>query len=73
MTVAELIKKLNGMDKSMSVVVQGYESGYDDVTDIRSISVRLNANEEEYLGRHEEVREGESGKAVILLASNRRQ
>jgi hypothetical protein len=40
MTVAELIAKLSELDPSMRVVVNGYETGFDVVSTIRTITVQ---------------------------------
>lgn len=40
MTVAELIAKLSELDSSMRVVVNGYETGFDVASTIRTISVQ---------------------------------
>ncbi len=40
MTVDELIEKLSGLDPSMRVVVNGYETGFDVLNTIRLISVK---------------------------------
>lgn len=72
MTVEELIKKLSTYDNSLRVTVQGYEGGYDDVIDIKEMNLILDWNKEEYLGRHEEAVENNTGQGVLLLVSNRR-
>lgn len=40
MNVAELIAKLSNLDQSMRVVVNGYETGFDEVVEIQTIEVR---------------------------------
>ena len=56
MTVAELIAKLQEMPQDARVVVDGYEGGLEDVSNVNTISVVLNGNRPgfEYYGPHEE-------------------
>ena len=42
MTVAELIVRLNQAPPNAKVVVRGYENGYNDVLELRSLFVRPN-------------------------------
>ena len=47
MKVKELIQKLSQYDPEMRVVVDGYECGYDEVDEIRTIHIAPNPNVEE--------------------------
>lgn len=61
MTVEELIDRLQGYDKNMMVVVDGYEGGYNPVHDVEVLMIELNANEGiGYYGIHGDVERGKS-------------
>lgn len=66
MNVKELIEILEKYPPDMRVVVEGYEDGYDDITIIKELSIKLNANKEFYYGAHAEIEEG--GVSALLLA-----
>lgn len=55
MTVAELIEKLNELDPALEVYVKGYEGGYDDVKQIKPITVCKNYHNDWYYGKHEDI------------------
>jgi hypothetical protein len=42
--VKELIEKLRDFDPEMRVIVDGYESGFDDVRHVTTLGIELNAN-----------------------------
>lgn len=77
MNVAELIAKLSDLDPSLRVVVNGYETGFDLVNDIRTINVQPYQPQQtgafgawqtekpmEWAG---ELEQCESGEQVVLL------
>ena len=70
MTVEELIDMLAKVDKSLQVVVQGYEGGLDDVTGVYHLNISRNVNEPEYYGRHEPTEK--QGTPAVQILSNRR-
>jgi hypothetical protein len=57
MTVAELIDSLGCYPADMIVVIDGYESGVEDITTskIRDIAIIRDVNTEGYYGPHEEA------------------
>lgn len=58
MTVKELIERLSTIeDKSIRVMVKGYEGGVDDIINNTPaiIHVALDVNDEWYYGKHERV------------------
>ena len=71
MTIEELINRLSKLDKSLPVVVCGYEGGFDDVIDLNVVNLDMNINHEEYMGRHEESQE-RTGIDAVFLRPNRR-
>ena len=64
MTVYELIEKLQKLEPTLEVYVNGYEGGYDDVEKIEHIEVCKNFYYDEwYYGNHEDfnaVRKGDN-------------
>jgi len=55
MTVQELIQHLEKLDPNTRVIIRGYEGGYNDITNIADIPIKLNVNTAWYYGVHEEV------------------
>ncbi len=54
MIVSELIILLNTFDKSLPVVIRGYESGVNDVSRVIPVYIERNAHTEDYYGQHEQ-------------------
>ena len=52
MTVKELIAQLSGLPGDSRVLVQGYEDGYDDISDIRSLLVQKQDDPAWYYGKY---------------------
>ena len=69
MKVSELIKNLQELPQNDHVVVQGYEDGFDDVSMIMPVSIKLGAEKKWYNGRYDGVDEGE--KAVLIFGISR--
>lgn len=67
MTVAELIELLKKCDQSARVVTTGYEGGYCDINELVPIRLKLNVNDEWYLGPHEPTgTKGDGVDAIVL-------
>ena len=58
MTVQELIDALQNCPKDMMVVISGYEGGYNDMSGLKTIRLKLNSNTAWWYGSHETCREG---------------
>ena len=69
MNIKELITELQKFPEPTRVLIQGYEDGYDTVTDVKQIIVKLGEDKAWYNGKYEEVNEGE--KAVVILSKDR--
>ena len=70
MTVKELIEKLSGLPGDSRVLVQGYEDGYDDISDIRSLLVQKQVDPAWYYGKYNSsTRRGEQ--AVLLFGRSK--
>ena len=60
MKVKELIEELQKLDPEKMVVTAGYEGGYQEISGVGEIRLKLNVNVETwYYGDHEEDEEGE--------------
>jgi len=59
MKVKELIAKLQKLDPEKIVVNHGYEGGYDEISGVGEIRLRLNANTAWFYGKHEEDKDWE--------------
>lgn len=66
MTVRELIEKLQAMPQDVVVVVDGYEGGVEEPTQVRAAFITRNANEPEdwFFGHHEVA---EAGEPVVYI------
>lgn len=73
MTVSELIAALQSYPSDTRVVV-GYETGYDDVTEVREIHIVPEANPAWYNGRYDNAppeRANQAERAVLVYGRNR--
>lgn len=55
MKIKDLIEILSQFNPETRVIVAGYEAGFNDITDIKLIQIKLNVNKEWYYGAHEEL------------------
>lgn len=55
MTVKDLIQRLSIEDQEMRIVVDGYETGYDEVDKIHCVKGVPNHNKKEWEGEFDEV------------------
>ncbi len=69
-TAAELIEKLKQFPSDTRIVVAGYEDGFNDINELRSINIKLNANKQWHEGTHAESKDAHAIKAVALLGKN---
>ncbi len=71
MTTTELIEKLKQFPSDTIVVVSGYEDGYNDIYAVKQISLKLNANKEEYCGAHTDYIGEDAIPAIFLWGENK--
>jgi len=71
MTVAELIVRLNQAPPDSKVVVRGYENGYNDVVELRSLSVRQNPEANWYDGEYELSKSTDGIEAIEIYGENK--
>jgi hypothetical protein len=57
MTVQELIEKLQFLDPELSVFIDGYEGGCNDLSEVEDIEVIREVNEKWYYGSHEKIKD----------------
>jgi len=70
MTAQELIEILKTYPADLRVVVNGYETGYDDLesTSVRLEKIALNAGKEDYEGGHESARFAKKSNCKVVEA-----
>ncbi len=71
MTVHELAQLLKNFPSNMLVAVDGYEDGFDNAVNTKTISLALNANDEWYYGRHRQSK-NEGAMEAVLIKGDRR-
>jgi hypothetical protein len=74
MTVSELIAALQSYPPDTRVVVLGYESGYDDITEVREMGIVPGVNPAWYNGRYDNAppeRADQAERAVLVYGRNR--
>jgi hypothetical protein len=67
MKVKELIERLQQLDPEKMVVMHGYEDGYDEISEIEPISLRLNVNTAWYYGKHDRCDSPDATQAILIL------
>ena len=70
MTIQELIEKLKTFPPDIKVVVRGYEDGYNDISDIREVAIKLNASEYWWDGQHGDTKDVDAIRAIELAGLN---
>jgi hypothetical protein len=73
MTVKEMRALLKNFPEDMRLVSDGYNYGYDDISELAIIKVKLDTNvgEEWYGGRHRIARDGDIHNIVDVLCIGR--
>ena len=71
MIIEELIQQLKRYPKNSLVTVQGYEDGYDEVTNVREISIKPNTSHEWYNGKYINSDNAASETAVLIFSTDR--
>lgn len=65
MTIKELKEKLNSYPDNLRVLVDGYESGFSEISEIKKIKVKLNVHTESYYSPHEDTEDADMNVVVI--------
>ena len=71
MTVKELKEKLVSFDDDLIVLVSGYEDGFNDISEIRKLKIKLNVNKRWFEGAHEESDDADTREAIAFLVNNK--
>ncbi|MCX6238222.1 MAG: hypothetical protein NTY07_11820 [Bacteroidia bacterium] len=71
MTVGELIISLNQAPPNAKVIVRGYENGYNDILELRSLFVRQNAEAKWYDGEYEKSEATDGIEAIEIYSGNK--
>ena len=71
MIIEELIQQLQRYPKNSRILVQGYEDGYDEVTNVREISIKPNTSHEWYNGKYIHSDNPASETAVLIFSTDR--
>ena len=53
MNIKELIEMLYQFDPETRVIVKGYEDGFNDISEVKEMSIMLNVHREWYYGVHD--------------------
>jgi hypothetical protein len=70
MTVSELINKLKDYPADQLVVVDGYETGFDDIEKLEPVSIVLFTKKEWWNGRYE-LKKAANAVPAVSLSGNR--
>ena len=70
MNIQELIEKLKTFPPDTMVVVRGYEEGYNDISVIKEVTLKLNAHDEWYYGQHDDSKDANAINAIELAGIN---
>jgi hypothetical protein len=65
MTAAELIELLSAHPSDMQVLVDGYETGFDDIKHVEQKNIERYRHAQEWDGQYQESKQG--GKPCILI------
>lgn len=69
MTAAELIERLKTLPPESTVLVQGYETGYDDIVNLKSVDVVRYRKAQEWDGEYQAADQisGKTTSATVML------
>ena len=70
MTVSELIEKSKELPQDQRIVVAGYESRYNDISETALVSIELEVNTYWWEGAHDDAPKGKGIEAIALLGKN---
>lgn len=65
MTIKELINILRSYPEESTILLQGYEGGFSEISEVKYVGVKLNVYQEEWSGPHE-IDEKSQIKSLIL-------
>lgn len=65
MTIKELKEKLNSYPDNLRVLVDGYEGGFSEISEVKKTKVRLNVHTESYYGPHDDTENADTEVLII--------
>lgn len=71
--VCELENILKQFPSDMSVIVAGYEGGYNDISATQECYIRRDVNTQEYMGAHDDAGSPSEADEVALLLTGQNQ
>jgi hypothetical protein len=70
MTALELINQLQILPPDTKIVVRGYEDGYNDISQLKPVKIKLNENAEWYYGVYIVSADNDAFDAIDLYGEN---
>ncbi len=70
MTIKELKQKLDQFSDDMTVLVQGYEGGFSDISILKESKINLNFYDQDWNGPHEEDSKSDHSAIIIIREPN---
>jgi len=71
MTAAELIQQLRTYPPDTKIVIRGYEDGYNDILELRSVRIKPNENSNWYDGEYEDSKDADAIDAIDIFGENK--
>lgn len=71
MTAQELINHLQNLPPETKVVIRGYEDGYNDILELRSVKIKPNENSHWYDGEYEDSKDDDAIDVIDLFGENK--
>lgn len=69
MTIKELKEKINSYPDDLRVLVDGYEGGFSEISEVKKTKVKLNIHTESYYGPHEDTEDADTEVIIIRRES----
>jgi hypothetical protein len=71
MTVAELIQQLQTLPPETKVVIRGYEDGYNDILQLKTVKIKPKVDAYWFDGEYEDSTDADAIDAVNLFGENK--
>ena len=69
MTIKELKEKINSYPDDLRVLVDGYEGGFSEISEVKKTKVKLNVHTESYYGPHEDTEDADTEVIIVRRES----
>lgn len=70
MTAAELIEELKSIQPDMKIVIRGYEDGYNDILELKTVKIKHVTDSHWYDGEYDDSTDENAIDAVDLFGKN---